>query len=169
MAGPVTIACPICGVAFTIPTEVVGVDEARHQVLLRCDRAELYGHLRECSTKHADKAAAALVAPSMAAIPPQATAEPVLPKAELRGRIDRFLVILETSGHLTRGDRACSMCGTPNETCLAGLKPRRHLLSGRPVRPPEACCVSCESGNTHPTAAEQTPCAEWAREHGAQD
>lgn len=149
-----SLTCPTCGTAFPVPAEVVSVDEKNQRVLLRCDRSELYGHLRECAGAAGEKAGKALMA--------------AVSDADLRGRIAGVLRIVEEAGHLTRGTRACTMCGATNEACLASLSRGRSMF-GRTRKPGTPCCAACGVGNTHPTAEERTPCAVWATEHGSKD
>lgn len=136
MAGPVTVTCPLCHVAFPVPTEVVGVDERRHLAYVRMDRAELYGHLRECAAKQGDVDAAGLVngEPTKAVErPPLAQPHDVPP--------------------LPGGRRSCVMCGVLNAECMTRLQ-----------RSTKGCCPACENGNTHPAPQDTVPCAAWGAE-----
>lgn len=49
--GPVTVACPVCRVAFPVPCEVLAIDGAL--VIVRMDRSALFGHLQECGGRPA--------------------------------------------------------------------------------------------------------------------
>lgn len=123
MAGPVTITCPTCREAFPVPTEVLGTDG--HQVIVRMDRTELYGHLEECAgqaaEQHAEQQAEAGKALTR---PPVAQPHDVPP-------------------FIARGKRTCVMCGATNEACMASL------ANSLP------CCPSCGEGDTHPAPGER--------------
>lgn len=146
MAGPVSVTCPTCGQAFTVPAEVVSVDTATNRVLVRMDRTELYGHLEKCAAKAGEAAGKQLVQRMAAAVPP----------GVLTGRVHQFLDMRAyvASG----GSRACTMCGMTGETCLAALSSANL-----------PCCTGCRDGNTHPAPGEaQGMCAEWTP-RGASD
>lgn len=144
MAGPVTVACPVCRQAFPIPTEVVGVDHEHNTVLVTMDRSELYGHLRTCAAEHGDQAGqehdderdkAKDQHPAGKALERPAAPIPVAP------------------GLVAKGNRPCTMCGTSSPDCMTSL------ANSLP------CCGACGEGNTHPSRHESTPCAQWAAEH----
>lgn len=151
--GPVKVSCPSCGVEFTVPTEVLGIDHLRHKVLVRMDRSGLYGHLQSC----AGTTDRPLDAPLEHH--PAELVEAVKPDPELAGRIHMMLA----GGHFMSkgGSGACTMCGVNRDVCLANLQ-----------RPGEqaACCPACGGGNTHPAPQENAQtCAQWAETHGARD
>lgn len=143
MAGPVSVTCPLCRVAFDVPTEVVGVDEARNLAYVRMDRSELHGHLAECAARQGDKAGAALVNGE----PTKALTHPPIAQPH------------DLPPFVARGKRPCVMCGMENGACM------ESLLNTVP------CCGACGEGNTHPTRHETVPCAVWASEQtsGATD
>lgn len=143
MAGPVTITCPVCRVAFTVPVSVVGIDVENNGVLLLADRSELFGHLAECAAEHGKKAGAAVV---------RARAVASYPKdPELVGRVHQMLRMGAFVSNA--GSRACTMCGVTGPECMQRLERSR-----------KGCCPACESGNTHPAPQDTVACSTWAAE-----
>lgn len=147
MAGPLTITCPGCGTAFHVPARVVRI--LGHQVLVRVDRTQLYGHLAECPGLP-DGAAPEREEGKTMALPDERPTE-----QDLAGRVHLFLT---TGSFMSKGGSgACTMCGVGRDGCLSGVKLRRT-----------ACCGACGDGNTHPAPQENAQtCAQWAETHGA--
>lgn len=146
MPGPVTVRCPTCRVAFSVPTEQIGQDG--HHVIVRMDRSDLYGHLRTCTGPKV---------PGKAVEKRRAAPVTTVPQAELAGRIHRMLDM--RAYVVEAGSRACTMCGMSGASCLA--------LAGQNTREP--CCRSCKDGNTHPVPGEaEGSCAQWAEARGAE-
>lgn len=163
MAGPVTITCSGCGVAFPVPTRVLRV--LGHQVWVRMDRSEVYGHMATCPGFAEPGSPEPLQEVS------KAVAVPDVPKADLAGRINQFL---DGEHYIARGgSRACTMCGTTGAACFEALKPIKVTTEdgkegGRVAG--KACCGACRDGNTHPAPGESRgTCAEWGAEHGAKN
>lgn len=133
MAGPVSITCPTCREAFTVPTEVLGIDG--HQVVVRMDRSELHGHLQACAARAAEQQ----TVPGKAVEhvnPPQPVHVPSL---------------LPVPPFVARGRRPCVLCGAPNPECLTSVQRTRS-----------GCCAGCDNGATHPAPHDTLPCAVWA-------
>lgn len=100
---PVTITCPTCGTGFPVPTEVLGIDG--HQVVVRMDRSELYGHLQACAAGKLEQPAA------------EQPRELEQPK-------------LKAPAYVAKGKRTCTMCGTPGPDCLQQLTSSRSACCG---------------------------------------
>lgn len=163
MAGPVRVTCPVCREAFDVPTEVVGVDVLRNQVLCRMDRSGLYGHLQRCAAAHPipDDAATSHSTELAQAAGDESQR---VPSGVLVGRVEQFL----RGGFFMAkgGSRACTMCGITGTMCMTMLT-GVGKSDGRTVR--ATCCPACGEGNTHPAPGEaQGSCAAWAVEHGAE-
>lgn len=150
MAGPVTVTCGGCGVAFPVPARVIRV--LGHQVLVLMDRSEVYGHQSRCAG-FAEPATPSKEASKTVAVPN----DDKLPEAELAGRIHLMLA----GGHFmaTGGSGACTMCGTNRDACLQAIQ----TVTG----PRHPCCPACANGNTHPAPGENAQtCAQWAEANG---
>lgn len=155
MGGQVRIACPSCGESFVVPTEVLGVDRIRHQVMVVMDRSGLYGHLQACTGR--DGTPAAPLEHRPAEVTKAMEAHRPHPDPELVGRIHQLL----DGGHFIAkgGSGACTMCGVNRDACMKSLR----MESRR-----KPCCGACGDGNTHPAPMESRgTCAEWGAEHGA--
>lgn len=145
MAGPVTITCPVCQQAFPVPTEVLGTDG--HQVVVRMDRSELYGHLQECTAESCDQR------PDPEG---ETDARASHPAGKALERPARGVGPVALPPFVATGRRPCLMCRTDAPACMVGLQGK-----GTP------CCGACGEGNTHPAPGESTDCRVWAAEHGA--
>lgn len=145
MAGPLTIACPVCHEVFALPAELVDVDRTANRVVLSVDRSAVYGHLTACAAEAAEVAGREL-----------AKVEATVPAPELAGRIERLLTM---RAYVAKGgSRACTMCGATGEACMDQLAEKGPQLP---------CCTACGDDNTHPAPGGDRSCAEWATEHGA--
>lgn len=162
MAGPITITCSGCGVAFPVPARVVRI--LGHRVVVHLDRSAIYGHRTVC-TGPDDIDPAAEVSKAVA-IPDKPQPDPAL-----AGRITMML----TGGHFMAkgGSGACTMCGVTRDGCLQQLQPLTlPLENGKPAGtvPGKPCCAVCGDGNTHPAPQEAAQtCAQWAVTHGARN
>lgn len=137
---PLTITCPMCRQAFPVPADVVSVDPRHPElVMVRVDRSELYGHLRECAAERGDQAGRDATDQDTDTKPGKALERPA-PE------------LVNAPDPVAKGARPCVMCGARADTCLGAL-------AERPGTPP--CCPSCGEGNTHPARHESIPCAEW--------
>lgn len=146
-----TITCRLCETAIAVEFRRADANGVQLEVI---DSQPLADHYAECQAMEAK------------ALHP-AQSNVTVPQVELSGRVNRFLAILEDNGHLTRGTRACTMCGDTQDTCLASLDRRAGRIVRKRVRG-RGCCTACDEGNTHPTGSESKGCAEWGAEHGAQ-
>lgn len=157
--GALRVQCPLCRVDFPVPADVIETNQDTHLVTVVLDRTELYGHLQQCAARVGapppSPTKVVVLRGSGADVPPQYT------KAELAGRVHRFLAM---GAFLSRaGSRACTMCGVPGAECLEQLS-ETPMISGHPVKP--ACCNACRDGNTHPAPKDGESCAVWAETHG---
>ena len=155
MAGGLTVTCPTCGRLFPVPSEVLGVDQATDQVIVRLDRTELYGHLSACAGREVEtteRGAAMERHPAGGEAPDPTPIDQMLDPKGLR-----FVA--------KGGSRACTMCGINGKACFAMLK-GLGLANGKVVH--AACCGPCAEGNTHPAPQEDATCQQWGAEHGAE-
>ena len=134
MAGPVTIACPMCRVPLPVPCEVVTEDHMAQQVVVRMDARPLREHLVHCD------------GPPVAPPAPKRSTE----VARMGRPVPEFIAA---------GNRFCTGCGVRAAVCLRGLQHTRRaccaLCAEGDSHPTPGAQVPCaEWGQQHGAPAE---------------